>query len=96
MGNALTKAGIGLLVLSGTLLLIFGSGDSWKHGRGEGDGLVFRVEVDGNVHFLAGSLHVLRRQDYPLPAPYHAAFEKSQRVRLRLGRREKAGLFGLL
>jgi uncharacterized protein YbaP (TraB family) len=38
---------------------------------------VWEISKDGNSIFLAGSVHMLRPRDYPMPAAFDAAFEKS-------------------
>ena len=39
---------------------------------------VWVVEGDGNKLFLAGTVHVLREADYPLPAAFEQAYRQSQ------------------
>jgi hypothetical protein len=40
-------------------------------------GFVYRVEKEGRVLFLAGALHRLRRDAYPLPPAWEAAYRQS-------------------
>jgi len=38
---------------------------------------VWKVEANGNVLYLGGSIHILRDQDYPLPFEFYEAYESS-------------------
>jgi uncharacterized protein YbaP (TraB family) len=38
---------------------------------------LWEISKDGNSLFLAGSVHLLRSQDYPMPAAYDFAYKKS-------------------
>ncbi|MBN1985368.1 MAG: TraB/GumN family protein [Prolixibacteraceae bacterium] len=38
---------------------------------------VWMIEGNGTKMYLGGSIHILREQDYPLPAEFESAFEKS-------------------
>ena len=42
-----------------------------------GPGFVYRLEKEGRVIFLAGGLHRLRRDAYPLPPAYETAYRQS-------------------
>ena len=39
---------------------------------------VWKATKDGNTLYLAGTMHLLTEQDYPLPAQFNAAFEQGQ------------------
>jgi uncharacterized protein YbaP (TraB family) len=39
--------------------------------------MVFEVSRDGNTSYLGGTLHILRESDYPLPAEFTGAYERS-------------------
>lgn len=41
---------------------------------------VWKIEHGNAVVYLAGSVHLLRQQDHPLPPPYQMAYDKSDRV----------------
>ena len=41
---------------------------------------VWRVEKDGRVVYLGGTIHVLRDADYPLPAAFERAYAAADRV----------------
>lgn len=43
-------------------------------------GFVFRAEKEGRVLFLAGALHRLRRDAYPLPSAWETAYKQSSQV----------------
>lgn len=56
-------------------------------GRREEDGLpkagkssVWRVEKNGKELYLAGTIHLLREQDHPLPAAFEEAYRASRRM----------------
>ena len=55
------------LILSGLLLAgtVFSQSSVWE------------VSKNGNTLYLGGSVHILRAEDYPLPAEFDKAFEKS-------------------
>jgi uncharacterized protein YbaP (TraB family) len=38
---------------------------------------LWEISKDGNSIFLAGSVHLLRSQDYPMPAAFDSAYKKS-------------------
>src|SRR5262249_17882773 len=38
---------------------------------------LWKLQGASNAVYLAGSVHVLRKEDYPLPAPFEAAFSNS-------------------
>ena len=38
---------------------------------------VWKISKDGNTLFLGGSIHILRKTDFPLPAEYDIAFSQS-------------------
>jgi len=38
---------------------------------------LWEISKDGNYFFLAGSIHLLRSQDYPMPAAFESAYKKS-------------------
>jgi uncharacterized protein YbaP (TraB family) len=38
---------------------------------------LWEISKDGNYLFLAGSIHLLRSQDYPMPAAFESAYKKS-------------------
>jgi uncharacterized protein YbaP (TraB family) len=38
---------------------------------------LWEISKDGNSVFLAGSIHLLRSQDYPMPAAFDSAYKKS-------------------
>ncbi|MCL2802175.1 MAG: TraB/GumN family protein [Treponema sp.] len=44
----------------------------------EGGSSVWKVTKDGNTLYLAGSVHVLREEDFPLPLEFHYAFSQSK------------------
>lgn len=46
--------------------------------------LVYRVRADGRTLYLAGSIHLLRKDDYPLPAAYEEAYQDSEAVVLEI------------
>lgn len=41
---------------------------------------VWQVQKDGDVFYLAGTVHVLRAADYPLPAAFDQAFAKADQL----------------
>jgi uncharacterized protein len=41
---------------------------------------VWKVDKDGRTMFIAGSLHVLTAEDYPLPAAFETAYRQSAQV----------------
>lgn len=41
---------------------------------------VYKVSKDGNSLFLAGTIHILTAQDYPLPEPYEVAFAEADKL----------------
>ena len=41
---------------------------------------VWKVEKDGSLMFIAGTMHILSVQDYPLPASFETAYRLSRRV----------------
>ena len=41
---------------------------------------VWKVSKDGNEMYLAGSVHVLKKSDYPLPTEFDQAFENSDKL----------------
>ena len=41
---------------------------------------VWKVSKDGNEMYLAGSVHVLKKSDYPLPTEFDQAFEDSDKL----------------
>ena len=58
----------------------------------KGDGSVWRVEgKNGGRLYLCGTIHLLREQDYPLPAAYEKAYADSQRLILELPPGSSAG-----
>lgn len=44
------------------------------------DSSVWRVSDDNSSIYLAGTIHLLRAQDYPLPSPYEAAYLAADRL----------------
>lgn len=44
------------------------------------DSSVWRVSDDNSSIYLAGTIHLLRAQDYPLPSPYEAAYLATDRL----------------
>ena len=42
--------------------------------------MVWRYEGEKATVYIAGSIHALRKSDYPLPSPYDAAYEDSSKV----------------
>jgi len=44
----------------------------------EGGTSVWKITKDGNTMFLAGSVHVLRESDFPLPEEFEYAFSRSE------------------
>ena len=47
---------------------------------GKGEGSVWKVESANTHIYLCGTIHLLRKSDYPLPAPYEAAYKDSQKL----------------
>ncbi len=45
-----------------------------------GPGMVWKVEGGKSPCFLAGSFHLLRAEDYPLPEPYETAWRESRHL----------------
>lgn len=41
---------------------------------------VWIVEKEGKKMFLAGTIHLLRQSDYPLPAPFELAYQQAEKV----------------
>ena len=41
---------------------------------------LWRISKDANALFIGGTIHVLRKSDYPLPAAFDDAFKKSTKV----------------
>ena len=55
-----------------------------SHAGVAGDGLVWRVTGGKTTFFLAGSFHLLRAGDYPLPEPYETAWRESTHLVLEI------------
>ncbi|MDR2031929.1 MAG: TraB/GumN family protein [Azoarcus sp.] len=53
---------------------------------------VWKISNGGNVMYLAGSWHVLRQSDYPLPGEFDMAFERSEAVAFEANLLDMAGL----
>lgn len=45
---------------------------------------VFEVSKDGHSFCIAGSIHLLRKQDYPLPKPFTECFDQRSKLVLEL------------
>jgi uncharacterized protein YbaP (TraB family) len=43
-----------------------------------GQSSVWKISNNGNIVYLAGSIHLLRQRDYPLPTEFDAAFDNSE------------------
>ena len=56
------------------LLIFFTSGDAFARKS------VWKIENDQNVLFLAGTMHLLQEQDYPLPVEFDKAFNAAQLI----------------
>lgn len=41
---------------------------------------IWKLEGEGSTVYLAGSVHLLRQQDHPLPAAYDRVYEDSERI----------------
>jgi len=41
---------------------------------------LWQVSKNGNKLFLGGTIHVLKKEDYPLPVEFSAAFKKSDKL----------------
>lgn len=41
---------------------------------------VWQVSKNGHTLYLAGTIHVLKKEDYPLPAEFYAAFKKADKL----------------
>jgi uncharacterized protein YbaP (TraB family) len=42
-----------------------------------GNATIWEIRKDGNSVFLAGSIHLIRSQDYPMPSAFDSAYKKS-------------------
>ena len=49
-----------------------------------GQHMLWRVESNGNVMYLLGSVHALRTEDYPLAEAYEEAYQQADRVMLEI------------
>ena len=47
---------------------------------GKSEGSVWKVESPTTRVYLCGTIHLLRKQDYPLPASYETAYKDSQKL----------------
>jgi len=70
-------------IISFCLVLLVGAGffscaSSPVAGTGQAGSSVWRVSKDGNTLYLAGSVHILRETDYPLPSEFDEAFSRSR------------------
>ncbi|MEL7311463.1 MAG: TraB/GumN family protein [Pseudomonadota bacterium] len=52
--------------------------------RSDADGLVWAIDGDRNTVYLAGSIHLLRKTDYPLPTSLAAAYEDAEALLMEL------------
>jgi uncharacterized protein YbaP (TraB family) len=66
------KVIVGFLLLIGLLSACDNSGD-----QKPGYTTLWEISKNGNSVFLAGSVHVLRSQDYPMPGAFDSAYNKS-------------------
>lgn len=41
---------------------------------------LWQVTKNGNTLYLGGTIHVLKKEDYPLPVEYSEAFKKSDKL----------------
>ena len=63
------------LLLSSLPLFAAGIRENASAGSGSS---VWKISKDGNIMYLAGSIHILRESDFPLPREFDYAFSKSQ------------------
>ena len=66
------------------LLSVFSAASCSGDPAGDGKCMVWKVEGEKATVYLAGSIHVLRKEDYPLPAAYDAAYADSSRLAFEL------------
>jgi len=65
----------------GVILALQPSFVSAKEFKNQGArGLVYRVKTATNTVYLAGSIHLLRKSDYPLPVVYEEAYKASEKI----------------
>ena len=92
--NGTIKAGVALITIS----LAIAAWDLVTRRapiEGLGDGLVYQVELGERVHYLAGSFHLLRESDYPLPKPYEDAYSACEEIVFELGDSSGGGREGV-
>ena len=70
--NNMRKVIFGFVLLIGLLTACNNSGDSTPT-----NATVWKISKNGNSIFLAGSVHLLRPRDYPMPAAFDSAYGKS-------------------
>ncbi|MCH8475863.1 MAG: TraB/GumN family protein [Opitutales bacterium] len=63
-----------------TILALGFLGQSFLSAEPEDRGMVWKVESPTASVYLAGSVHILSFDDYPLPPPYESAYEASGKV----------------
>jgi uncharacterized protein YbaP (TraB family) len=67
-------------LLCGTLIVLagfFSSCDNPASPSTPSNASVWEISKNGNSLFLGGSVHLLRAEDYPMPAAFDSAFDKS-------------------
>ncbi|MEL7024283.1 MAG: TraB/GumN family protein [Pseudomonadota bacterium] len=69
-----------LLITLGSLLATAFTANA----RGDSDGLVWAIDGDRNTVYLAGSIHLLRKSDYPLPGSLAFAYEDAEALLMEL------------
>lgn len=68
-----------LLIVSACFVAVFFLTAADKAGA-PGPSSVWAVEKDGHVIYLAGTIHLLREKDYPLPAVFEEAYREARKL----------------
>ena len=50
------------------------------HGAASAKSMVFEISHQGHTAYLAGTIHLLRQSDYPLPKEFTAAYKQSELI----------------
>lgn len=68
------------LLLSTSSLLSIGCSAHAAGSKSAGKSIVWKVEGKNNTVYLAGSVHLLRAQDFPIPPSYDQTYQQSERI----------------
>ncbi len=68
------------VILSTSSLLSIGCSAQAAGSKSEGNSIVWKVEGNNNTVYLAGSVHLLREQDFPIPPTYDEAYRQSEKI----------------